>query len=718
VLKCARRNDGTHGLRRVRADPKVVRKDRYLLSRFAAIEAEPIPVLDALTFENAVQVMERVGAACDGYARTYSSPEPRTIDLSVRLARGFEVLADGRLDEVLTGIYDGHLKQGGSAEDGLMDCYGWFHRWFSQIGGARFSPLLARALLEHAAPRLPIPKNAKLGELPESAVRRIALSTAAERAGMSKSTMRRIGMAIGSIRSEKRQGIRHSFAVEDVDRIMRDFKGALSLKEAMSILGTTLWPTINITKNESLTPALCIEGEKRREFFFRPQDIDGLLERLRRGARIVPTPPANCIALTDWRRSRAANVADRVRAVLDGRLRVRAVVKGKVGLHGLFIDLDELNDVVDGDQLTLNQASARMRLNTASLRKAIDAGLIKGVATGSQTLSTKAVARFAERFMMLSEIRDRLGGEFLNLRKRLTKAGFHPDPKLKTCRCAAYLRSELEPFVRKVEAGEVVMGKGEACRIALAREAKKILERAKSPVPTAVLIAKIRLKMPLGPSDDEKFFHTKLWYARAEIVSIQGAGWWLRARPYLGIQLPADGPVPVQRDIVHGFVLKQLERAQAPLAPESILADLRSHDVTVPSGDGEKFLQTCARRHQDKIIKLSGLGYWDRSRPYEPALYDPKIWKRKVQTAAQRTALWTMKFIEEAGRPLSSGELIPKLAARGLLPGMLSGAPRYMREAVAEFADEIVLLRAVGYWLATKPWPAAGYKPAGRQHAA
>jgi hypothetical protein len=56
------------------------------------------------------------------------------------------------------------------------------------------------------------------------------------------------------------------------------------------------------------------------------------------------------------------------------------------------------------------------------------------------------------------------------------------------------------------------------------------------------------------------------------------------------------------------------------------------------------------------------------------------------------------------------------LRDRGIIPGKCTRA--CVGKAVAEFADEIVYLDRVGCWLARKPWPAARYRPGGRQRAA
>ncbi|MEY9418050.1 hypothetical protein ABIF69_004492 [Bradyrhizobium japonicum] len=115
-------------------------------------------------------------------------------------------------------------------------------------------------------------------------------------------------------------------------------------------------------------------------------------------------------------------------------------------------------------------------------------------------------------------------------------------------------------------------------------------------------------------------------------------------------------------------------------------------------------------RDREALLKAPhGLGHWDRAPVYAPALYDPATWKERTQTAVQRAGLWIMKLIEDAKRPLTRAELESILRKRGLIPE--NGSRAYVGYAVGEFVDEIVYLEALGYWLAKRPWPAAGYSP-------
>lgn len=705
---------------RTPADAKVLRTDGYLLSRLDAGEAESVAVLDALSFLDVCRTLERVGAACDGYSYEWKSAEALGLPLSVVQARGFEVLADGKFEEVLTKIYDGFIAQGGRPEEGFTSCYGWLYHWFNHKRGAKFSPLLAEAFHAHGAARFPIVPKARLGKLPVAAVRKLSLKAAAAKAGVSVYGMKSIGLALGLIRTEKRSGSQISFPAEEVERIARDLRGAINLGEAQQRLGVGFNTMAKLVADGTLVPALR-GGGRRHNYVFRTQDIDAFLAKLARGARKETTAPKNLLALTGLGRGKALTIAEGVRWVLDGRLQVRVRLGGQAGLQCLFVDPDEFlpegsRKALACEAATFSAAAVRMRLNARGLRRAIEAGLIDGVEPGASVVPDDVVHSFSERFMMLAEIRDRLGGSFPDLRNGLRRAGFPTDPALAKCLCAAYIRSDIEPFVRQLETGKVSLARPEGSWKALVREAEKLLAAAKMPLASADLLSKLRRKMSIGPSDQNDFFYTAMWDMRATIVFIGGAGWWLRSRPYMGRPLPSDGPAPTQADIVDDTVLQMLREASRPLSQDDILAELKAGSIRVPLQNGEVFLRRFFVRHADKLIKLTGLGYWDRSRAYTPALYDPATWKERTQTAVQRAGLWIIKLIEDAKRPLTRAELESTLRKRGLIPEGCSRA--YVGNAVGEFASAIVYLDGVGYWLTKKPWPAVGYKPSMRKHAA
>jgi hypothetical protein len=162
-----------------------------------------------------------------------------------------------------------------------------------------------------------------------------------------------------------------------------------------------------------------------------------------------------------------------------------------------------------------------------------------------------------------------------------------------------------------------------------------------------------------------------------------------------------------------GALIGLLRGSQRPQTKDDIVAALAKRGLEISASDKEVYLRRLTADRRDVIAKLTGLGYWERARPYPPAAYDPKTCPSGIQTAVQRAGLWTIKLLNELGRPLTRAELEPSLRERGIIPAKCSRA--YIGNAVADFADDIVYLNGVGYWLKAKPWPAAGYRPRGNR---
>ncbi|MEY9524057.1 hypothetical protein ABIF70_005198 [Bradyrhizobium japonicum] len=625
LVRCSRcGNEHAECLPRKQADPKLLRLDTYILARFGADTADRVPILDSLEMPQVFMMLERIGSACEGYSKTWRSAKSMGLPLGLVQARGFEVLADDRIEELLTRIYNGYLAQGGRPDDGFGRCYGWLYHWFNHKRGAKFSASLAQAILLHGAARFPVVPKVRLGKLPEQAKRKLSLKAAAARAGTSVFAMRNIGLALGLISPNGRSGHHLSFPVERVERIAKDLKGALSLEETMQRLGVHRRPLLEIMENRSLVPAL-EGGGQRHVYVFRPGDVDALLEKLGGSARVVDAASNDLLEISRLGRGRAATIGRCVRLILDGKLRVRERLKGAVGLRALLIDHDELTAAVKptGSELVLFAAAARlMRLNGRGLSRAIDMGMFPGVKKGAKALPAKHVQAFAKKFIMMGEIRELLGGYFPTLKDQIERAGFKPDKKLVRCLNSGYLRAEVEPFLQKLKAGDVSLEMPPPVRQAVIDEARRILEKAERPIESKEFLAMLRKNVRMGPSDQDQFFYATMNEEKQEFMYLVGAGWWLRRRPFMGRTFPVDRKTPSYHDMVDDEIVGLVRKATAPMMPDDIVVGLAKKDIAIAAADPIVYLRRMAIRRPE-IIRFWGKGYWDARRPWPPASYMP-----------------------------------------------------------------------------------------------
>jgi TniQ len=629
------------------AEAKVLRSDAYILSRFGVGSAETVQVLDSLPMADVFKMLERVGSACEGYSREWRSAKSLGISLSVVQARGFEVLADGKMDEVLTRIFDGYINQGGKPEHGFSKCYGWLYHWFNHKRGVKFSPLLAEAIHLHGAARFPVTPKAHLAKIPENARRKLSLKAAAAKAETSVFAMKNIGLALGLIRTEKLSGSQLSFSVEDVDRIAHDLKGALSFEETMQRLGIGRRPLREMMENGSLVPAL-EGGGKRHAYVFRPMDVDGLLRKLAGTAPVVSKPSPTLLAISRLGKNRSVTIAHGVRLVLDGKVLVRERMQGRdLGLNALFIADNEALAAVDpthhkmrqaateklmeaGELVPFSAAAKIMRLNARGLRRAIEIGLFSGVEKGASALPPKHVDAFARKFIMMGEIKARVGGYFPTLKDQIERAGFKPDKQLTKCLNSGYLRAEVEPFLKKLKQGAVSLDMPPPARNAVIQETRRILENADHPIETKEVLSMLRKKeVRLGPSDKDQFFYATMNEEKNEFVYLVGAGWWLRQRAFMGHIFPADRETPSYHNLVDEEIVAIVRQAKCPMMPDDIVASLAKRRIAIASSDPVVYLRRMAIRRPE-IVRFHGKGYWDSSRAWAPARYFPK----KVAAAA------------------------------------------------------------------------------------
>jgi hypothetical protein len=612
-------------IRRSPADPKVLRSDAYILSRLSTGKAESVPILDGLSVPDVFLTLERIGSACEGYSREWRSAKSLGLPLGMVQARGFEILADGKLDAVLTRVYDGYIAQGGKPEHGFSKCYGWLYHWFNHKRGAKFSPLLAEAFHRHGAARFPIVPKVRLGKLPEKARRKLSLKAAAAKAETSVFAMKGIGLALGLIRTEKRSGSQLSFPIEEVERIARDLRGALTFEETMQRLGIGWRPLREMMENGSLVPVLN-GGGQRHVFVFRPGDVDQLLERLTDNAAGVQKASSALLAVSRLGGSRAATIGRCVRLVLEGKLRVRERLDGAIGLQALLINEKELEAAVkpeSGEMVPFAAAARRMRLNARGLSRAVTLGMFPGVKKGAKALAAKHAEDFAQKFIMMAEIKERIGGYFPTLKDQIERAGFKPDKMLAKCLNSGYRRAEIEPFLEKLRKGEASMEMPPPARDVVIAQTRRILEKAERPIETKEMLSMLRKeKVRLGPSDTDQFFYATMNEEKQEFVYLVGGGWWLRKRAFMRRTFPAGGEMPTYHDMVDDEIVAMVRKAKCPMMSDEIVAALARKGIVIAAADPAVYLRRMAIRRPE-IVRFHGKGYWDAARQWAPLGYKP-----------------------------------------------------------------------------------------------
>jgi len=269
-----------------------------------------------------------------------------------------------------------------------------------------------------------------------------------------------------------------------------------------------------------------------------------------------------------------------------------------------------------------------MRLNARGLRRAIELGMFAGVEAGAKALPAKHVEAFARKFIMMGEVKERIGGYFRTLKDQIERAGFKPDKQLAECLNSGYLRAEVEPFLEKLKRGEASLDMPPPARDAVIEETRRILANADRPIETREILLMLReKKVRLGPSDTDQFFYVTMNEEKHEFVYLVGAGWWLRKRSFMCRTFPADCETPTYHDMVDNEIVAMLRRAKCPMIPDDIVASLAKKRIAIASSDETAYLRRMAIRRSE-VVRFRGKGYWDAARPWQPAGYVPTANKR------------------------------------------------------------------------------------------
>ncbi len=702
------------------ASTEHTQKDMYLLSRFGAAQADPLPILDQLPVYEAVAMMERVGAAAEGFRQDWQNATKLGIEERNLQQIGFAILREGRLDEVLDRLWNEYKAQVDRKHDGFTTAYGWFYHWFNCKGGREYSPLLADAFLTHGAERFSINSNVRLGKLSSDKRRMLSLKEAAHRCESSVFAMRSIFELLGFLRHGKRPGAQHSFPIDVVERIAKDLQRSCTLQEAQKRLGIGHKSIHGLIEQHILTPKLK-GGTSRHVYVFSIDDVDALLERLGSGAKIVHSPSPGLVSL-DRRGVVAGGTTELIRCVLDGRLRIRERNPALDGLRGLFAAREDISAVAaetaHGSEVPAALAARLLRLNQPGLRKAQKQGLITGAIRGDRLFIPRAeVKRFAAKYISLTEICERTQQPSKRVLAFLATHRVSPNPRIANCRLVGFARTKVTPLLDKLKSGELSIGPRESDKARLVRAVVRLLEKAETPIPSGDLVSQLRRdNVRLGPSDSLQFLYGSMWESRDTIVNIPSAGWWLKARPFVAAAYAGDGSPRDQFDRAADAIVNLLSEADDPIPPQGLLARLDASGIKIARSDKEVFLRQLVARNRDRIAKLTGLGYWLRERPYAPAKYEPTSYPSGVQTRWQRIGAFAAEYLEIKGKPSEHSELGSMLLSKGIL-AKARNARGDINDALNRLPDQFVYLRGHGYWLRQLPYEPAGYRTAPRPYA-
>jgi hypothetical protein len=406
-------------------------------------------------------------------------------------ARGFQVLAGDRvqalLDELLAGFRNSVSNM---REPALTTAYGWLYHWYNVKGGLAFSPHLAREFLQHATANYYV--NGKLRVAPEhlsvwskggeatatvqtnnpdivakypwffegdpngpeagSQKRKwVSLETASERCGLAKETMRKLGVELGIIRKGVKGGSVVAIDHHAVMRLAKVLKESFNLNAAAEDLGVD-WGTMKSFVKAGLVKPLISGGSSKHEYVFKPEDVRDFWRKVSGSAVKVSLSKPGLINSLTARRAYGVSQVRFFGLVLDGKLKAVERLSNVHGLFSLLVDRQKLLDIIrsveDGGDVTKASAARALYAANAAIPKLVREEFLSGhKKNGELVICGAAIRKFRDRYIGLSEIRERTGGNIQGTKRHLANLGIIPVKKLLQCHYVGFRRRSVEPKI-------------------------------------------------------------------------------------------------------------------------------------------------------------------------------------------------------------------------------------------------------------------------------
>lgn len=326
-IKCHGCEDGSVlGTEAEAVHDDVLALDRLLLAKLGIGSAPPTPVLGALDLRAAVEVAGRVGALdALGYRTKWAEPGDCGDPPEVVRARGWRILAEERLGEILDRVYDEFLvrddvRASRSGEARIDNSFGWFSHWFRYRGGERFSPELARILVERAEGKFRLtsrsfPATPRAGDT-------VNLSEAAAICGARQGTVRRLLAKEGLVRPNPIKGSPIRIKRADAERIAADLSEALTQADLVPLTGLRNGTIDKLCRADILPVWLKGGGVEAHRFLFRRRDVLAWMEGLLADVRVADDVPADAPLLRDLPLSNRMPVKEMVAVLRRGGMRL------------------------------------------------------------------------------------------------------------------------------------------------------------------------------------------------------------------------------------------------------------------------------------------------------------------------------------------------------------------------------------------------------------
>jgi len=366
----------------VQPDPEVMAFDAYLLGRLGAFPVSPDPILDPLEIRGVCDLVGRIGALdVLGFRRRWTEPGDGDLPQARVLARGYAIVSQGSLENLLDRIWHQSVEQSGEnrpaiqRSPGIDQAYGWFVPWFRWMGGELFSPGVAAAIVRHASTKFMLvatnfPSTARVGDT-------MNMSQAARGCGTSVKTLRRLLEMEGYLSSDLKKGSPIRIERDLADRFAADLTDALTQVDLAEFTGLRIASVEQLCKANAIPCWLRGGGIDAHRYLYRRDDVAAWMNA------IIGNPPdavdsqADAVPIADYAAVKGISILDVVSMLEKRQLDIR-IPAGIEANFATVVVTDLSLAAPDRKEAVGSRAVAdRLGIRTDQVTRLADAGLLQ-----------------------------------------------------------------------------------------------------------------------------------------------------------------------------------------------------------------------------------------------------------------------------------------------------------------------------------------------------
>jgi hypothetical protein len=426
--------------------------EAYVLGRLDFGPRANVPILDAMPLQNAVRLMDRMGAVAAGgrLAYTHGSGLDRNLALN-RGLRLFEGEGEGfisLLDELNATV---KRKR---ASWGAAEVYGRAYRWLNEERDDPAYRSVIEMMREHALKHVAIsPEVPFFGQLirPRHMYR---LPHVYEASGVHMTKARKVMVALGEITSDITDPL---IPRERALRIIELLKSSMTYNDAREYLGLPRGSMRYMLDEGAIQPSLRAGTEGLQEHLFLKADLDDLVGRCAGPEpRTFRTAPKGCGDIVQAGIRSSSSSAVVLRLLVDGRVPSAGLLEGRHGLGAVLVEWKRVAAVLaprPEDIMTMTEAARFLSVHHYTLRFLVDSGYVETTsfeetgrkATRAEFITAEAARKFQMEFVPAQELAMKLRTHVRVLVPRLEKAGITPAISNAGAGRYYYRSSEVEP---------------------------------------------------------------------------------------------------------------------------------------------------------------------------------------------------------------------------------------------------------------------------------